>query len=470
VASLYAEAAASLGEREPGGHIFGPGDNLLIGNVRFEARIDEVPNLPEAERVDRVAFVLDGRRILTRNRPPYAVTLDLGPVPRSRTLRVEGLSRDDRVLAVDEMALNAGAQRFAVRLVEPRPDRAYRRSLRARAEIEPPAGQTVERVEFYYNEDLVATLYQPPYSQPIAMPGQGAPAGYVRAVAYLAGGDISSEDVVLLNTPESPDAMDVRLVELYTAVVDEAGRPVEGLGGGDFQVAEDGVRQSLRRVERVTDIPVRVVELIDNSGSMRGRMGDTRKAALGFLRRTLLPIDQAAVITFNQAPQVAVGFTRDMTALEEGFTGLVAEDYTSLYDSIAFALNYLTGVKGQRAILLLSDGEDRSSRFGYDQILEYARRSGITLYAIGLDLPEGQRGEAARKLERLAAETGGRSFFLTGTGELDAVYQEIERDLRSQYRLTYQSSNTGTEDVFRAVDVQVGKAGLDARTISGYYP
>ncbi|HYG65865.1 MAG TPA: VWA domain-containing protein, partial [Thermoanaerobaculia bacterium] len=194
------------------------------------------------------------------------------------------------------------------------------------------------------------------------------------------------------------------------------------------------------------------------------------KAALGFLRRTLRPIDQAAVITFNEAPQVAVGFTNDMAALEEGFTGLVAEDYTSLYDSIAFALHYLTGVKGQRAILLLSDGEDRSSRFGYEQILEYARRSGITLYAIGLDLPEGKRGEHARKLERLASETGGRSFFLTGTGELDAVYQEIERDLRAQYRITYQSSNTSTEDTFRAVDVQVAKSGLDARTISGYYP
>ncbi|HYG64909.1 MAG TPA: GWxTD domain-containing protein, partial [Thermoanaerobaculia bacterium] len=264
MAGLYSEAAASLGAREPGLHLFGPADNLLIGNIRFEARIDEQPDLPESERVDRVAFLLDGRRILTRNRPPYAVTLDLGPVPRSRTLRVEGLSRDGRVLAADELALNAGAQRFAVQLLEPRPDRAYRRSLRARAEVEPPAGQSVERVEFYFNEDLVATLYQPPFSQPIALPGKDASAGYVRAVAYLSDG-LSSEDVVILNAPESPDAMDVRLVELYTAVMDEAGRPVEGLAGGDFQVAEDGVRQTLRRVERVTDIPVRVVELIDNS-------------------------------------------------------------------------------------------------------------------------------------------------------------------------------------------------------------
>ncbi len=387
-------------------------------------------------------------------------------MPRPQTVKVEGLDRTGKVLATDELALNAGAQRFSIRLLDPRPGREYRRSLRARAEVEEPEGETVERVELYLNEDLVATLYQPPYTQPIALPGKGAPAAYVRAVAYLTGG-ASAEDVVLLNAPDSPDALDVRLVELYTTVVDKTGRPAEGLGAGDFQVAEDGVKQQIRRLDRMTDVPVRIVALIDNSGSMRGRMEATRKAALGFLRRTLRPVDQAAVITFNQAPHVAVGLTHDIAELEEGFTGLVAEDQTSLYDSVVFSLHYLTGAKGQRAVLLLSDGVDRSSRFNFEQTLEYARRAGITVYAIGLDLPQG--GEASDKLTRLAAETGGRSFFLKGTDQLEGVYQEIERELRSQYRVAYQSTNTSPEDAFRAVQVKVG-TGLDARTISGYYP
>jgi Ca-activated chloride channel family protein len=468
-ADFWAEAGASLAAREPGLRVFSPAEDLLIGNVRFEARVDRIPGLAEAEQIDRVAFLLDGRRILTRTRPPFAVTLDLGPVPRAQTLKVEGLNRAGEVLASDELAINAGAQRFSVRLLEPRPNKPYRRSLRARAEVEPPPGQSVERVEFYFNEGLVATLYQPPYAQPVALPGKGAPAGYVRAVAYLADG-AAAEDVVLLNAPEQPDAMDVRLVELFTTVLDRGGRPVEGLAGGEFQVAEDGVRQAIRRVDRVTDIPVRVVTLIDNSGSMRGRMEATRQAALGFFRRALRPVDQAAVITFNRAPHVTVGFTNDLARLEGGFTGLVAEDQTSLYDSVAFALHYLTGASGQRAVLLLSDGVDRASRFSFDQALEYARRSGITIYTIGVDLPQGERGEAADKLARLAAETGGRSFFVAGTAELDGVYQQIERELRSQYRITYQSSNTSTEDKFRAVHVELAQSGLEARTISGYYP
>lgn len=469
IARLYTEASESVSRRVPGLRVFVPADTLLIGNVRFEAQVEPIPGLAADEQIERVAFLLDGRTVLTRNRPPYAVTLDLGPVPRAQTLKVEGMNAAGKILAADEMALNAGAQRFAVRLVEPRPDRPYRISLRARAEVEPPRGQSIDHVEFYLNEDLVATLYQPPFVQPITLPAQGGQAGYVRAVAYLADG-AAAEDTVLLNAPAAPDAVDIRLIELYTTVVDRNGQPVEGLDGGKFKVAEDCVPQALRHVDRVVDLPVHVVTLIDNSGSMTGRMEATRTAALGFLRRILRPTDRAAVITFNRSPHVAVGFTQDLAQLSEGFTGLVAEDATSLYDSVAFALHFLMGVKGQRAILLLSDGQDRTSRFSFDQMLEYAHRTGITVYAIGLDLPDGARGDAAKKLERLAMETGGRSFFLKDTSGLEGAYQEIERDLRSQYRLTYQSTNTSTEDKFRTVQVQVAGAGLDARTISGYYP
>ena len=86
---------------------------------------------------------------------------------------------------------------------------------------------------------------------------------------------------------------------------------------------------------------------------------------------------------------------------------------------------------------------------------------------IGIDLT---RDESSRGLARLAAETGGRSFFLRDVAGLEAAYQTIERDLRSRYRISYQSSNTKPGDAFRAVKVQVARKGLEARTISGYYP
>jgi VWFA-related protein len=465
VERLFAEADAALAAPRPGLHIVAPGGKLLAGVQRFEARVARAAGLPEDGQIERVAFSLDGQPVLTRNRPPYVAQLDLGRTPRPHRLAVEGLNRRGEVLATDELLLNAGAQRFAVRLVEPRPGVSYQRSLRAEVRVDAPEDRGIERVELYLGDSRVATLYQPPFVQPLMLPGKTA-TGFVRAVAYLADGTFA-EDVVLLNAPAAAEKMDIRLVELYTNVVDAAGRPVEGLGSQEFQVFEDGARQSVRQVERVADAPLRLVTLIDNSASMQSRLEASRAAAFQFLQRTLRTRDQAAVITFNRAPRVAAGLTADLAVLEESLSGLVAEDETSLYDSLIFSLYYLGGVTGQRAVLLLSDGLDRTSSFRFEDALESARRAGIAVYVIGIDLP---RGDGGQRLARLAAETGGRSFLLKETGELGRAYQEIERELRSRYRISYQSSNIRPGDSFRTVKVQVAKAGLEARTISGYYP
>jgi Ca-activated chloride channel family protein len=462
---IFAEADAALAAPQPGLRILPPGSQLLAGAQRFEVQVDRAEGLPDEEQIERVAFSLDGKPVLTRTRPPFVAQLDLGNSPRPHQLAVEGLNRRGEVLATDKLAVNAGAQRFAVRLLEPRPGRIYRTSVRAQVQVEAPADR-VERVELYVGDSRVATLYQPPYAQPLALPGE-AQAGYVRAVAYLTDGT-SAEDLVLLNTQAAAvEKMDVRLVELYTNVVDKGGRPIDGIGPGEIQVFEDGVRQPVRVLERVTDTPLRLVTLIDNSSSMRPRLEATRQAALQFLRRALRPGDQAAAITFNRKPRVAVGLTGDLAVLEDGLSGLVAEEETSLYDSLIFSLNYLGGASGQKAILLLSDGEDRTSGFRFEDTLESARRAGIAVYAIGIGLP---KGEASQRLARLAAETGGRSFFLKETGELEKVYGEIERDLRARYRISYQSSNTRPGDAFRVVQVKVARPGAEARTISGYYP
>jgi Ca-activated chloride channel family protein len=463
---LYEEADADLAADRPEVHLVLPGSGPLSGETRFEARVDEPAAAPRP--ITRVAFLLDGRPIYTRTRPPYAVTLNLGPVPQPRKLAVEGLDDQGQVVDRDEQVLNSGSQRFTVRLVDPRPGQGYRNSLRARVQVAAPPGETVDKVELWLNEGRVATLYQPPYAQPILLP-KDQEAGYVRAVAYLRDGRMA-EDTVLLNTPEKPDEMAVRLVDLFTTVVDASGRPVQAVDSGQFSVVEDGVPQKLRLIEPAGQVPIRVVTLIDNSLSMRESLEETRAAALGFLRRTLGPADQAAVITFNRAPRVAVRLTNDLGELEEGLTGLLAEDQTSLYDSLAYALQYLGSVKGQRAVLLLSDGMDRTSRLSYEQTLEVARRSGIAVYTIGLGLPDGGRGEAGKKLARIATETGGRCWFVAGTADLDGVYGQIERELRSQYHLAYQSTNNSPDNGFRAVKVQLAGKGLEARTISGYYP
>ncbi len=368
------------------------------------------------------------------------------------------------VLASDELQLNAAGNRFRVRLAEPQKGKRYESSLLASAEVEAPAGETVERVELYLNEARVATLYQPPYVHPLVLPA-GEPLAYVRAVAYLADGN-STESVVFVNAPEYLEQVDVDLVELYTTVLDRQGRPMTaGLEAKDFAVSEDGARQQILRFERVTDLPIHAAVALDVSASMEKSLEQAQAAALQFLQGAVRPKDRAAVITFNDHPTLAVKFTRDVKTLAGGLAGLKAERGTALYDSLVFSFYCFNGLKGRRAILLLSDGRDEGSRFTYDEALEFARRSGVTVYAIGL----GDEVEK-RKLAVIAEETGGRAFFPRDAGELAGIYAAIEEELRSQYLIAYQSATARKDRGFRLVDLKVSRPGLEAKTIRGYYP
>jgi VWFA-related protein len=289
---------------------------------------------------------------------------------------------------------------------------------------------------------------------------------YVRAAAYLPDGD-ATEDLVYVNAPPYLEELDVQFVQLFTAATDERGRPVEGLARDEFHVVEDGVPQTIHRFELVRDLPIHAGILIDNSGSMRGSLDEVRRAALSFFRQAITPRDRAAVITFNKFPHLAVKLTNNLQTLGGGLAGLTAEGETALYDSVIFSLYYLAGIRGQRALLVLSDGKDESSRFSFEQALEYARRAGVTIYTIGLNLPS---GDARRKLAQLADETGGRSYFLGDTGDLGEIYRAIQEELRSQYLIAYQSTNTTGGDAFRSVELTVARPGVKVKTISGYYP
>lgn len=457
-ARLFAEATASVATAGTAIRIVPPRGELLTGYTRFDT-------LATGEEIVSVAFYLDNRPVLTKNRPPYNVELDLGPFPHLRSLRVEAQDAGGQTVAEDEVMLNAGGSRFRVRLVEPRRNSTYRDSLRARADVDVPDKATLERVEFFLNEALVATLYQPPFAQPISLPDQDT-ISYVRAVAHLTDGN-TTEDLVFINAPDNLEEIEVQFVEIYAAVVDNNGRPINDLKQRHFSISEDGVRQNIARFNRVEDLPIHVGVLIDNSASMHGSLEQTRKAALSFLEQAVTPRDRAAVITFNRFPSVAVGLTNDLTQLGGGLAGLTAEGQTALYDSLMFALYYFTGTRGQRAILLLSDGKDEVSRFSFAETLEYARRAGVTVYSIGLRISE---AGARRKLTQIAAETGGQSYFLDDISELRSIYQSIENELRSQYFIAYQSTNTTTDNKFRAVDLEVDRTGVTVKTMSGYYP
>ncbi|MEM8934103.1 MAG: VWA domain-containing protein [Acidobacteriota bacterium] len=428
-------------------------------------RIDAVTT---GDGIDHATFWLDDRPVLTKRRPPWNVELDLGDVPRSRVLRVELYDEAGEVLAADERMLNAGDHRFAVRLEEPRPGRRYATSLRAEANVVVPKGDVVERVEFYLDEQKISTLYQEPWVQPIVLPGSSDAVNYVRTVAYTPDGAMA-EDLVFINSPVNLEQIDVEFVELYTLALDRSNRPVQDLSEADFTVFEDDVRQDVVRFERVENLPIHASILLDVSASMEGRLDQAREAAIHFFQQAIQPKDRATAITFNDHPNLAVDFTNDPSRLAAGLAGVKPERGTALYDALIFTLYYFNGVNGQRAVLLLSDGKDESSKYSFDDVLEYARRSGVSIYSIGLGITRGEV-DARRKLAKLAEETGGRHFFLDDVAELSAVYDTIQRELRSRYLIAYQSSNTSGREGFRSIDVDVDRSGVEAKTLRGYYP
>lgn len=430
---------------------------IQLGHVRFLTVV--------SGEVDKVSFFLNDREIMTKRHPPFSLELNLGATASSQRVSVVAYDADERERARDEVLVNQGGQRFRVRLVEPRSDREYFDSLSAVVQVEIPDGRVLDRVELYLGEDRMATLFQEPFVQAILLREPGL--NYVRAVGYLEDGN-TTEDVVFINAPDYFEQIEVKLVELFASVYRRGGRPVLDLPREAFAILEDGVPQEIRRFEYVRDLPIYAGLLIDTSASMTDGLDVVTEAARSFVDQTIQEKDRLALISFESRPTVEVKFSNDRELISSALEGMRAGGSTALYDSLIFALHYFDGIKGQKALLLLSDGLDEASRFSYENALETARRAGVTVYAVGMkELAEDRR--AREGLRDLARATGGRAFFIDDVAELESIYARVQEELRSKYLLVYQSTSDKDESEFRRVEVKV-EGGGEVRTAAGYYP
>ena len=457
VQRIIDQAEAVLTSDVPTVQLLDPTGELQTGLVRFDT-------LATGDIVE-MRFWLDGGQVARKRRPPFSVELDLGSAPRVHVLRATAHDAAGAEVASDEISLNAGRNRFAVRFAEPREGVKYEDQVDVEIDLQVPDGSLVERLELFLNDEPVATLYQAPFSQRVDLP-PGDAITYLRAAAFLTDGN-STDAVVYVNAPDYLEIVDIQYVELFATALHRSGRPYPDLSRDQVTIVEDDVPQEILRFERVTDLPVHLQVMLDVSASMVDRLDVARKAALDLFQSAITPRDRAALVTFNDHPYLACDFTSDPGKLAGSLAGLKAERGTALYDALVFGLYYLNGIKGQRALLLLSDGKDESSRFSFEQALEYAQRSGVAVYAIGLGH---KKGPAKRALSRLADQTGGRAFFIGDVRELADVYGQILGELRSRYLITYQSTNTGGNRRFREIEVETRAPGVSIRALKGYYP
>ncbi len=456
------EIDASLGE-EPEEHptikLVGPEGEAISGVRRFEAVV-----LPE---VQRVQFLVNDEVVLTKNRPPFDVDLDLGPLPRLTTVTVVGYDANGEELARDGMSLNVGRERFYLRL-EPLSTRSGGDgSVRIAADLNIPTDLDLVRLEFFWNDVEVAMMEKPPYEAWVTL-DRGGDFGYLRAVAIMSDGSMA-EDIQFVNSPEFGEVVEVTAVELPITVLGKDGRAVQDLLQEDFSVFEDGAEQTISHFSLHQELPIRLGLVIDTSGSMSGTLPTVQRVVMGFLRDLVRPQDRAFIETFSDQPDLLAAFTADFKTLENALLALYADRATALYDSVIMGLFQYSGVRGRKAMVVLTDGEDTASKNTFDAVVGYAQRAGVTIYTIGVDLPI-TKVAARYQLHKLAEITGGQSFFVSGDTELERIYSEIDRELRTQYLLAYTSSSDKPADELRKIKVDVNRKKVKVRTISGYYP
>jgi VWFA-related protein len=432
---------------------------FATGLIRFETRVTS-PDIAYVE------FLLNGSKIVTRRRPPFEADLDLGELPRKHTVKVIGYGKDGRSLAQDELILNEGREAFRVRILSPERGVTLAGATRITAEVTIPDTKKLKSVEFWVNDNRVAAVFQPPFTQVVDIP-KSKELGYIRAVAILED-DTSTEDLHYFNAPKYLSEVSVQAVELYTSVF-AGGRPVIGLTQEAFTVSEDGVKQTIDGFEVVKNLPLTLGIGIDTSGSMEESLVEAQKAASGFIDSVMTKRDRAFLLSFDSEPQLLTRPTSDKPQLNHAIAGLRAHGSTALWDAIVYGLYQYQGVKGRKAYVILSDGEDRASKFTYEAALDYARKSGVALYFIGLRI-KGLQMDVRSKLNKLAKETGGTVYYIDVARNLASVYKEIDEELRNQYLLTYVPQAKPDTDKWRKIEVKMTPDNLTARTISGYYP
>ncbi|HZI66924.1 MAG TPA: VWA domain-containing protein [Thermoanaerobaculia bacterium] len=431
---------------------------IVTGLQRFETRA--------ADGVKAVDFYLNGSKMMTKTRPPFDADLNLGPLPRKHTVRVVAYGTAGRAIGEDEYTVNEGREMFRVRIMTPEKGSRVSGPTRVVAAVAVPEGKSLQKLEIYSNERRVATLYQPPFEQTVNI-SEGKSLGYVRIVGTLDDGTLS-EDLRYVNAPAYISEVSVDAVELYTTVTDK-GRPVPGLQASNFKVFEDGVIQKVESFEYVKNLPLTLGVIVDTSASMLESLAETQAAALSFLDFSVGEKDRAFTVSFDNEPYLLTKLTNRKDRLFRSLAGLRAEGSTALYDAIIYGLYQFTGVKGKKALVVLSDGKDTASKFDYETLVEYVKRAGISIYGIGLKI-SGADLEVKYKLNKLAQSTGGQTFYVDSAKNLESVYRQINEDLRSQYLLTYYSTNATGKEKWRKVEIKVEPSSLQARAITGYYP
>ncbi len=277
--------------------------------------------------------------------------------------------------------------------------------------------------------------------------------------------------------PDVPLRIKTDLVTLTLTVTDTFGRYVSGLTQKAFTITDNNKEQEITFFSD-KDAPVSIGILFDVSGSMSSdKIRKARKALERFIS-TSHPSDEYFLIAFNSRAQLLMDRTRDGDAVLRKLTLVQPKNNTALYDAVYLGVERVTrGTHQKRALLVISDGQDNSSRYNFGEVRRLIKESDVVTYAVGImDRGDstsslGMQGQAF--LDELSSVTGGKSFYPQSDIEMDEIFERIALELRHQYSIGYIPKDFEPDGKWRKVKVKVkpprGLPRLTVRSREGYY-
>lgn len=265
---------------------------------------------------------------------------------------------------------------------------------------------------------------------------------------------------------------DTRLVVLHASVIDKRGGLVTNLPQDAFKVYEDGVAQQVK-IFRREDVPVSMGLVIDSSGSMRDKRQKVESAALQLVKVSNRR-DQVFVVNFNDEAFLDAPFTNDIKKLEEGLAQIDSRGGTAMRDAISMSIDYMKDEAkiDKKVLVVVTDGNDNTSTFPLEKLVQKAQNSEVLIYAIGL-LNEEERREAKRAkraIDALTTASGGLAYYPKELSEVERIANQVAHEIRNQYILAYSPTKQELDGGFRQLRVTVDAPGKPVvRTRTGYY-
>lgn len=265
----------------------------------------------------------------------------------------------------------------------------------------------------------------------------------------------------------------IELVTFGITVVDKKGQLVTDLTVDDFEIIEDGQRQSTQYFVRGDSDDEGLTKhlglMLDTSGSMQEDLKLARSAAIKFLN--LLPdAEDITLVDFDEEVRATRYPQRDFARLVERIRKRKPDGWTALYDALGVYLDGADQQDGRQILVLYTDGGDTRSALSYSDALTLLKASDVTVYAVGLTEHTGSfRSELRMRLQQMAETTGGQAFFPSRLEDLDESYAKVLAEIKAQYHLGYLSTNLARDGAWRKVEVKIKRPDLKTRSRKGYF-